>query len=196
WPQAAEPGATSPVLEAARLSADRAILGRRSARGFADAPLDPAQLGALAVAALARTSADARAALSLAAVVHRVRGVASGHYAWDAAASRWRLVRGADLRDDLVRTCLGQSLAGEAAVALVVLGDVDAVQARWGARGARDAYVEAGRIAHRIYLAAGALGLGARNLAAFVDDSLSRLLGLRGDPRVALHLTLVGAPSR
>lgn len=60
------------------------------------------------------------------------------------------------------------------------------------ARCGRDALIESGRIAERIYLAAGALGLRACNLAAFTDDSLNRLLGLDGGSRVVLHLTVFG----
>ena len=53
--------------------------------------------------------------------------------------------------------------------------------------------LDAGATAQRIYLGAEALGLAARNLAAYYDDELDALLGLDGEREVAVHLTAVGA---
>ena len=61
-----------------------------------------------------------------------------------------------------------------------------------GDRGYRDLLIEAGGIGQRIYLAAEAAGLAARNLAAFRDDALNRLLDLDGGEHAVLHLTLAG----
>ena len=52
--------------------------------------------------------------------------------------------------------------------------------------------IESGAVGQRIYLAANAAGLAARNLAAFRDDDLNALLGLDGRNRAVLHLTLSG----
>ena len=59
-------------------------------------------------------------------------------------------------------------------------------------RGYSDLLIEAGGIGQRIYLAAEAAGLAARNLAAFRDDDLNGLLDLDGRERAVLHLTLAG----
>ncbi len=47
-------------------------------------------------------------------------------------------------------------------------------------------------IGQRVYLAAESAGLSARNLAAFLDDDLNRLLGLDGVHAAAIHLTMLG----
>jgi hypothetical protein len=65
-------------------------------------------------------------------------------------------------------------------------------RARASTRGYRNLLVEAGAIGQRIYLAAESAGLSARNLAAFIDDDLNRLLGLDGEREAAIHLTLLG----
>ena len=61
-----------------------------------------------------------------------------------------------------------------------------------GDRAYRDLLVEAGAIGQRVYLAAEALGLAARNLAAFWDDELNALLAISPPGRAVLHLTLLG----
>ena len=187
--------ALAPLASARRApaaSVDRAILGRRSANGFADASIAPDELRLVADAALSRSRA-ALGWLSLLVMIHRVREVPSGLHAYDAASGALSLLRSGDLRGALASACLGQELAAEAAAAFFVVGDLDAIQARCGARGYRDALVESGRIAERVYLAAGALALRARNLAAFTDDELNELLGIANGPRAALHLTVIGA---
>jgi nitroreductase len=52
--------------------------------------------------------------------------------------------------------------------------------------------LESGAVAQRIYLAAEAVGLAARNLAAYVDDRFNELLQLDRRGRFALHLTMLG----
>jgi SagB-type dehydrogenase family enzyme len=173
-------------------SVDAAILARRSAAGFADAPIAADELRLVADAAVSR-SGGALELLSLLVMVHRVRDVRTGLHAHDAASGALSLLRPGDASAALERACLGQELAAQAAAAFFVVGDLAAIDARCGARGYRDALVESGRIAERIYLAAGALGLQARNLAAFTDDELNELLGIADGSRVALHLTVVGA---
>ena len=104
------------------------------------------------------------------------------------AGSR-RSARG-ELAGALVRACLGQEKTGEAAAAIV---GVARLAEGDGARSYRDLLLDAGATAQRIYLGAEALGLTARNLAAFYDDELDALLGLDGEREVAVHLTAVGA---
>jgi nitroreductase len=53
--------------------------------------------------------------------------------------------------------------------------------------------VESGEIGQRIYLAAEAMGLVARNLSAFIDDDLNDLLGFDGEREAVLHLTVLGS---
>ena len=72
------------------------------------------------------------------------------------------------------------------------LGRIAGAVARGGERSYRDLLVEAGAIGQRIYLAAEAAGLAARNLAAFRDDRLNGLLGLDGRREAVIHLTMFG----
>ncbi|MDX1650061.1 MAG: nitroreductase family protein [Myxococcota bacterium] len=88
--------------------------------------------------------------------------------------------------------CLGQEKAGRAAVAFAMVADVHHAAARRGERAYRDLLLEAGGVGQRIYLAAEALGLAARNLAAFLDEDLNALAQVDGRRRAVVHLTLLG----
>jgi SagB-type dehydrogenase family enzyme len=172
---AAAPAPTLPVT--------RAIQQRRSARGFREEAIAQEALGF--ALELARSPG-----LALRLVVHRVQGLAPGIY--DAAAGERMLaeVRSGSFERALVRACLFQEKAGTAAVAFTWLADLRSPAD--GERHYRDRLLEAGAAAERVYLAAESLGLAARNLAGFFDDSLNDLLGTDGRERAAVHLTLLG----
>jgi len=179
--------APPPLLPASpSLSVAAAISQRRSARGFRDEPITQDELAF--VTELARSPG-----LSLRLVVHRVAQLAPGLY--DAAPGGLALLRSGSLERRMIRACLFQERAGTAAVAFAFVADLGRARAE-GERTYRDQLLEAGAAAQRVYLAAESLGLAARNLAAFFDDSLDDLLELDGREHVAIHLTLLGRESQ
>jgi SagB-type dehydrogenase family enzyme len=167
-----------------------AIRTRRSTRRFE--PREFARADLLAILALARGHAALHrsAKLDLYVVAHRVADTAAGVHRYEPEARRLTLVRRGQLEGALVRACLGQKQTGAAAAALV---GVARLSERDDAHDYRDVLLDAGATAQRIYLGAEALGLTARNLAAYYDDELDALLGLDGKRQVAVHLTAVGA---
>lgn len=130
--------------------------------------------------------------LELLVVAHRVQGAPRGLYRYHPEEHGLEEIRAADLRGPLRRACLGQPKAATAAVAFLVVGDVARAKARAGDRSYRDLLLGAGALAQRIYLGAEAIDLGARNLAAFFDDPLNELVGLDGQERAVIHLTVLG----
>ena len=183
-PGAAGRASDTPVHAAIRI--------RRSARRFEPAPLARADLMQILAIAQAASSTRRSGEIELHSVVHRVLELAPGLYAWDPAGQSLEPRRPGELAGPLVRACLGQRKTGQAAAAVVAVAKLDEASARGGARSYRQLLLEAGATAQRIYLAAEALGLAARNLAAYYDDELDALLGLDGARRVAVHLTAVG----
>jgi SagB-type dehydrogenase family enzyme len=182
----AEPAPTLQLAPPAapQLPLARAIEQRRSARRFREEPI--------AQNALAFALREARTpGLALRLAIHRVEGVEPG--LWDAAGpAALALVRAGSVERALVRACLFQGRAGSASAAFVWLADL---RGAGEARSYRDRLLEAGAAAQRLYLAAESLGLAARNLAAFFDDSLNDLFGLDGGTRAVVHLTLLGPES-
>jgi len=202
-----DPAATSPTAETRRargdarelperepptLALETAIERRRSARRFRAEPLAAADLRAALSAAVGHAGLRRAAHVGLRLFVHRVEGLPSGLYDVRPSASGLRALRQGDLAADLVDACLRQQKAGQAAVACAMVGDLQRAAAEAGDRAYRDLLLEAGGIGQRLYLAAEALGIAARNLAAFVDESLNELAGLDGRRRAVIHLTLLG----
>ncbi len=138
-------------------------------------------------AALTRTPG-----VELSLVAHRVRGLAPGLYRFAPAGPGLARVREGEQAQALVRACRGQDHAGRAAVALASVGRFARSRSALGDRSYRDQLLEAGAIAQRIYLAAEAAGLAARNLAAFTDQDLNELFALDGRSEAVLHLTVLG----
>jgi SagB-type dehydrogenase family enzyme len=125
-------------------------------------------------------------------VVHRVDALEPGLYRYDRDQHRLIAHRTGSLVGDFTRVCLGQKMAGTAAVGVLMVARLGEGRALASTRRYRDMLVESGAIGQRIYLAAESAGLSARNLAAFIDDDLNRLLGLDGLREAAIHLTMLG----
>jgi SagB-type dehydrogenase family enzyme len=183
-PPPQEAALTLPTPPAPTLPVARAIQQRRSARGFRE--------DVITLEALSFASAMARGpGLGVRLVAHRVHGLAPGLYESLPGAHALRTLRAGSLEGQLVRACLFQERAGSAAAAFAWVADLGRA-APAGERCYRDQLLEAGAAAERLYLAAESLGLAARNLAAFFDDSLDDLLGLDGRERAVIHFTLLG----
>jgi SagB-type dehydrogenase family enzyme len=182
------PSATVPSI----LSVEGAIARRRSAQRFDADRLRLEQLAfALQVAKGSATPAGA-AGVELYVAAHRVQDLAPGLYRYSAEAHGLEPRQSGALDDRMVRACAGQEKAGAAAVGFLMVAQLGPDGARGSDRGYRDVLIEAGAIGQRLYLAAETMGLAARNLAAFVDEDLNRLLGLDGRSAATVHLTMFG----
>jgi len=174
------------------MSVQQSIRTRRSARQLVRVPMALTDLSFVLEMAHPRRALARAPGVDLHLVVHRVAGILPGHYVYAPSSQGLELVREGDLEGPMVRACLRQRKAGDAAVGCVMVAQMgpDAVLAR--SRRYRDLLVEAGAIGERIYLAAESAGVAARNLAAYRDDALNHLLGLNGRDEAAIHLTMVG----
>ncbi|HYB99642.1 MAG TPA: SagB family peptide dehydrogenase [Candidatus Limnocylindrales bacterium] len=194
-PAAEIAGIALPQAAQADALVEDCIRRRRSPSAFEEADISLLQLATALRLALPQAIAQSSLGMELHVIAHRVQGLAPGLHRYDpfmhtlAATGR----TGEDLSAALRAVCLGQAHAATAAAALVMVADVAGVAARAGERSYRDLLREAGAIGQRIYLAAEAQGLAARNLAAFTDDAFNELLGLEPARRAAVHLTMFGA---
>ena len=116
--------------------------------------------------------------------VHGVDDVAPGIYRWPDLSAP---LQAGDLRAELERVCLDQTLAADAA--FVVIG---ATGADLDDRSYREAQLAAGVVEGRLHLAAYALGAGASGMT-FLDSEVPGLLGEPAD-LVTLLFTCVGVP--
>ena len=68
------------------------------------------------------------------------------------------------------------------------------VTLKYGDRGIRYLFIEAGEITQNIHLACTALGMGSVESVGFYDEELNQALDLDGGSRTVLHSVLVGVP--
>ena len=183
---------TLPTREPPLQSVDWTIRERRSTRNFQETAVALPDLAYLLSLAQGNPRASLTPGVELRIVAHRIRGLAPGLYRYLPDSHQLVQIRKRDLRGALRRACLGQDKASNAAAGVAMVADFSKVTSG-GDRPYRDQLIESGAIGQRLYLGAEALGLSARNLAAFVDDSFNGLLGVDGRQKAVIHLTMLGA---
>ena len=169
-----------------------AVITRRgSSRRFTQEAISLSELGTLLAAGRSPVSIDAEIASRVYLIVNAVDGLRSGSYAVDRQTRQLELLREGNFRREAAYLDLAQELAGDAAVNVYWLVDLEPVDDR-GYRAAQlDAAIEAGKL----YLAAYALGLGATGLT-FFDDEVTRFFSPHAEGKSVMFLTAVGRPSR
>jgi SagB-type dehydrogenase family enzyme len=197
-PETTAPGAHAPATATWRADArpdttvEECIRRRRSAATFAARPLARQTLDWILEAAGGHPALARAPGVELMLAVHRVSDLAPGLYRFDPDGAGLTVQRSGDHRQPLVRACIDQEKAGSCGVAFFMVARLRDAAAPPGDRRYRDLLIESGAIGQRVYLAAEAAGLAARNLAAFRDDRLNALFGLDGRERAVIHLTAVG----
>jgi SagB-type dehydrogenase family enzyme len=174
-------------------SVERAIQERRSATFFRERPVRLEELAFVMEMAQAPGAFERSIGVDLFFAPHRIEGITPGFYQYRPRERGISQIRRRDLREPMIRACLRQEKAGRAAVAFFMVGRIADAGAAWGKRSYRQLLIESGEIGQRIYLAAEAVGLAARNLSAFYDDELNELLGFDGEREAVLHLTVFGS---
>ncbi len=176
------------------MSVEAATASRRSKRDFLPEPLTLEEIGQLAWAAQGQDAATRyRTAPSAGATYPLELFVVSNEGLFHYLVSRHALEKltDGDLRAALAKAALGQEFIEEAPLTLVFAADFTRTTGRYGQRGVRYVYMEAGHAAQNVHLQAEALGLGSVAVGAFDDASVSKVLSLpeRLEP---IYMVVVG----
>ena len=175
------------------------IARRRSVRRYGSRPLGVRALATVLDAMLRRPAPTFSAALRLYVLTPAVDDLPAA--AWRYDPGRHVLLRRGvavdDLRARARRAALDQDTIGGAAAVFVLAIDRATYQAdiHGPGRGYRHAFLEAGLAGERLYLAAGALGLGACAVGAFYDDEASALVGVDARHEWVVHFAALGVPA-
>lgn len=173
------------------------LQSRQSARAFADEPLSRPVLGQLLWATggttledrfMHRTVPSAGALYPLEAYVATAEGLAR----YDPAAHALVWLGKPDLRAALSAAALGQVWMAQAPAVIVIAAEPQRTKVKYGERGDRYVFMEAGFACQNLLLQATALGLVGVPVGAFDDADVARVLGLPSDQR-ALLIVPVGA---
>lgn len=183
-------------------SLEQTLAQRRSLRDFSAAALHCDELAQLAWAAQGvvtrdglRTSPSAGALfpLELYICAGYVADLPPGIYHYRPSPHRLAPVAAGDRRSDIAHAAWDQHWIGQAPVILVVSAVLQRTVAKYGKRGERYVYMEAGHAAQNVLLQATALGLGATVVGAFSDAEMKFAAAL-GDDAQPLYLIPVGRP--
>jgi len=128
-------------------------------------------------------SAGATYPLELYLVVREnaIEKIKPGIYYYSIEEHSLELVTEGDKRAELKEACLGQDFIQDAPVSLVIAANFKRTTQRYGKRGERYVYMEAGHACQNTYLAVTNLGLATVEVGAFSDDRVGRVLNLDKD---------------
>lgn len=98
-----------------------------------------------------------------------------------------------DIREGLSKACVSQEFVGDAPLSIVITGVFERTRKKYGQRGDRYVYIEAGHCCQNILLEATALGLGAVPVGAFYDEELLKILNLENSYS-PIYVVPIGRP--
>lgn len=199
-PTAARPGSLT-LPRVAPVDADvlQLIAQRRSRRRYTAQPLSLRALSAVLAAMADPAALLPGQTLHVHVVVHAVEGLAPGAYRYHAADHALQPRRtGADLRSAARAAALDQDVIGDAALVFVLAIAPAALRhdPLGPARAYRHALLHAGCIGERIYLEAGARGLGVCAVGAFHDGEAAALVGADAAAEWIVHFAALGHAAR
>jgi len=186
------------------LTLEEAIDRRRSIRDYSGRPLPIASVSRLLHASSGITgeggdphlrsapSAGALYPIETYVVAYRVEGIPSGIYHYRPSGHRLELIREGDFRDEFIAAGLHQDMAGRCNLLYILTAVFRRATWKYGERGYRYAYIEAGAMSQNIYLQATSLGLGSVVMGAFFDDRVLDLIGVDGRKEAPILLQAVG----
>lgn len=187
------------------MTLEEAITKRRSIREYTEKPLSLSEVSQLAFAAQGITgklygthlrtvpSAGALYPFEIYLIVHNVSGIKRGIYHYSILDHSIVLIREGDFRKELMQASLSQEMMRDAGIVFVLSAIFDRTRAKYGERGYRYVYMEAGYISQNIYLQATSLGLGSVVVGAFIDKDINNLIGVDGKKEAVIALHAVGA---
>ena len=177
------------------MALETALARRRTVRDLAPQPLTDAEVGQLLWAAqgithdeVRRTAPSASSLFPLEVYVATAAGLA--HYL--PAAHALEQLSDVDVRPALQAATRDQPFVGTAPLLVIICAVAGRLAVRHGPdRAVRYAAFEAGHAGQNLLLQAAALNLATVPIGSFVDDEVSRLLGLASDEK-PLYLFAVG----
>jgi SagB-type dehydrogenase family enzyme len=132
--------------------------------------------------------------LELYVATQQVAELADGIYHYDARAHALELLRPGRYHDTLADLTIEQHVLRDANLVILLAAVFQRTQWKYGQRGYRYVWIEAGHVAENIYLVAAALGLGPVAIGGFFDEQVNRLVGLPRDEEDVIYLMCIGQP--
>lgn len=185
------------------------LAARASTRRFAAVPLELEALGRLLHAsygvkgtrevdgelsyARAAPSAGGLYPVELYVALRGVTGAGDGVYHYDARSSELELLSAGGVQAALAAMTLGQEMIADANVVIAIAADISRTTWKYGPRGYRYVWLDAGHVAQNLWLVGTAMGLGVVSVGGFFDDELNDCFGVGGSE--VIYLVCAGQPA-
>jgi SagB-type dehydrogenase family enzyme len=192
------------TCERAEIDISYAIESRESIRNYMEKPLDIAELSYLLWCtqgikwifedSIFKTvpSAGASHPMVTYLAIKNIKNLKPGLYQYIAMEHSLGLVMEDKFISDLLfHASLSQKFVQDAAVCFIWAADSYKMTWRYGERGFRDIFIEAGHICQNLYLAAQVINCGVCAVGAFNDDEINNLLNLSGE-RFVVYMAAIG----
>jgi SagB-type dehydrogenase family enzyme len=196
-------------LEMPDLQLYKAIEQRRSLRDYADQPLSQNELSfMLWASSWARDfrsnermeitlrnvpSAGARHPLETYLDIRKVEGIKPGLYYYHPIKHCLVLLDSSSVKaTQIFDACMRQGMVEASAVNFILSAVPYRTSWRYGQRGYRYLYLDAGHVGQNIHLAAEAIGAGACMIGAFLDEAMNEALNLDGTDEFVIYIASVG----
>jgi len=181
-----------------KVSLGEALKKRRSRRNYTSGVLTLKELSQLLWAGYGVTaewgaktapSAGALYPLRIYIVAGEVDGLSPGIYKYEPDGHFLVKISDKDKRLAFFSSALNQSSIKSAPLSFVICADFQVTTERYGPRGKRYVFIEAGHVSQNIYLQAEALNLATVAIGAFEDEKVKNVLGVNDTP---LYIMPVG----
>lgn len=169
--------------------------------GYNKARLQDPYLGSVEISLRSTPSAGALYGVDLYLAVQRIRNLEQGLYLYAPRRDKLLLLQRQNdtkILDKIRTSCFYPDRIithSRASFIGILVGRPWKVMRKYGDRGIRYMFIEAGEMTQNIHLTATALGYGSVESASFYDSEVNESLGLDGGTATVLHTIYVGVPS-
>jgi SagB-type dehydrogenase family enzyme len=139
-------------------------------------------------------SAGGKYPLEMYLAAQSVEGIGDGLYHYDASAHALEHLRPGLFQPTLAELTMGQEMVRDTNVVIVVTAIRERTMGKYGQRGYRYVWIDAGHLGQSFYLVATALGLGPVAIGGFLDAEVNALLDLPAGEE-AVYILCLGQPA-
>lgn len=138
-------------------------------------------------------SAGARHPFETYILANNIEGLSQGVYRF--IASKHTLAEislDKDLAHRIEMACLEQPFISKSAATFIWVADSKRTKWRYGERGYRYMYLDAGHVCQNLYLAAEDINSGVCGIAAYDDEVMNEIIGVDGEEQFVIYIATVG----
>lgn len=167
-----------PKLEDFDFSLFKSIEKRKSIRNYKNLPLNLKEITYLLWSAKSIPSAGALYPLRFYIFSKNVSDLKLGLYKYNYFENKLIKIFENDIIDEIYKEALYQDCIKKSSILIFIVADFKITTRKYGERGVRYVYIEAGHSSQNIYLMATALNLGTVAVGAFEDSKIKEILKL------------------